>query len=346
MLPRAGQGCPRWQSGHTHLLQGQLIRENALHVLILTRGVKVVGAYLKTARVGGREPHTPGAPAPLPLPSAQGTLGSASGAPESILGLLVGQGRGSAEALGGHRGLKQDSAVCGTWGHMGAHPPTPARKPARAAEGRQGHSTTGHPEPLTRSTAFLRLVSASVSSTKFSQRPRQSAGSPGRGRRCEPGAGATAHGWGAPGADLKGCLLEGREAEAAKSPAGTRGAHGDRARPQQSRTAEETQPSFLLGPPPHSPRPNPRACVPALRTGQAPESHGPQPVTEDHGRELLAQVSHPKLYPSWGDSPGHMPWSRVSVDPGAKHTPPLRPSWRATQSFLSSPLALGHRDHS
>lgn len=47
MPPRAGKGCLSVQSGHTHLLQGQLIRESALHVLILTRGVKVVGAYLK-----------------------------------------------------------------------------------------------------------------------------------------------------------------------------------------------------------------------------------------------------------------------------------------------------------
>lgn len=39
-------------------------------------------------------------------------------------------------------------------------------------------SLQAQPEPLTRSTAFLRLVSISVSSTKFSQRPWQSAGRP------------------------------------------------------------------------------------------------------------------------------------------------------------------------
>lgn len=164
---------------------------------------------------------------------------------------------------------------------------------------------TRPPGPLTRSTAFLRLVSARVSSTKFSQRPRQSAGSPGRERRCEPGAGATVHGRGEPGADLKGCLPEGKEARAAKGPAGTRGAHGDRARPRQSRTAEETSPASFSAHRLTLRRPSPR--VPACRTGQAPESHGPRPVTEDHGPELLAHASHPKLYPLWGVSPGHTP---------------------------------------
>lgn len=62
--------------------------------------------------------------------------------------------------------------------------PTPGR-PCRAS-GAALH-------PLTRSTAFLRLVSVSVSSTKLSQRPRQSAGSPAgvpgepEGPRCHRG---------------------------------------------------------------------------------------------------------------------------------------------------------------
>lgn len=60
------------QSGHTHLLQGQLIRENALHVLVLTRGVKVVGAYLKQPEWVDVSPR---GYCPSPLPSVKATLG-------------------------------------------------------------------------------------------------------------------------------------------------------------------------------------------------------------------------------------------------------------------------------
>lgn len=43
------EGRTGWERepGRTHLLKGQLVRENALHVLVLTRGMKVVGAHLQ-----------------------------------------------------------------------------------------------------------------------------------------------------------------------------------------------------------------------------------------------------------------------------------------------------------
>ena len=125
---RAGRGAVGTQKpGRTHLLQRQLAGEDALHVLILTRGVKVVCAHLQRPGRAGVSGH-PAAPA------------LCTGSPVS-------------PGQAGPRG-----------------PQSSARRPGL----------------LTRSTAFLRLASDSVSSTKLSQRPRQSAGSPVGRPRTEP----------------------------------------------------------------------------------------------------------------------------------------------------------------
>lgn len=64
---RAGRGAVGTRRpGRTHLLQRQPAGEDALHVLVLTRGVKVLCAHLQLARAGRRER------APCrPQPSAQ-----------------------------------------------------------------------------------------------------------------------------------------------------------------------------------------------------------------------------------------------------------------------------------
>lgn len=74
---------------------------------------------------------------------------------------------------------------------VSGHPAAPALctgspvSPGRA-EPQGPQSSARRPGLLTRSTAFLRLASDSVSSTKLSQRPRQSAGSPVGRPRTEP----------------------------------------------------------------------------------------------------------------------------------------------------------------
>lgn len=87
------------------------------------------------------------------------------------------------------------------------------------------------------------------------------------------------------------------------------GAHGDRAAPaeQDGRGDAAQLPS------------RPTASLP-LGPTHVPVSplSGLQPVTEDHGRELLAQVSHPKPYPLWGVSRGHIPLVTGVSGPGSQ----------------------------
>ena len=129
--------------GLTHLLKGQLIRENALHVLVFTRGVKMVGANLQRPGWAGMS-RRPGPRRPtLPTQGAPG----------------LGHQESSEPRLGRDRG--EDSALPGRPGACSPGPPRSCGWPPSASPPQSSPSARGSPrgalrgrlpgEPLRRS---------------------------------------------------------------------------------------------------------------------------------------------------------------------------------------------------